>query len=353
MESPSAPTEAGRSLPSISVVFVNYNDTEHLDAFLESVAALDYPSGLYDVICVDNGSTDGSPQLLRDRYPWVRVVENGANLGFAAAMNVGVAASTRECVALVNPDMHVNAEWLRELAGLYDPADGTTCVASMILDWDGERIDFVQASVSYDGQGHQLFHGTPVADLDLEALQGAEIILACGGAFLVSRDVYLDVGGFDASYFGYFEDVDLCWRLWLFGHRIRLSTRAFTFHRHHGTTDRFPHYQRGLLQERNALRSLVKNLDDDNLARFVAASVLLLAKRAQLQSGSDRASYDMGAQHMESDSISPWGMARLHAIGDIVDEIDRLAAERARVQHRRVRSDDEIFRHFGWPFLPS
>jgi len=96
---------AGRTPPSVALVVVAYQAAEHLPPLLESIAALDHPADRLETIVVDNGSTDGTTELLARRYSWVRVLPQTRNLGFAEANNVGARAVDADCVAFVNADM--------------------------------------------------------------------------------------------------------------------------------------------------------------------------------------------------------------------------------------------------------
>jgi hypothetical protein len=338
------------ALPTVTVVLVNYNGREHLPACLDSLAKLDY-AGSHEVVVVDNDSTDGSVELIEQRYPDVRVLAQKTNLGFAEGNNVAARASSSECLALLNTDMAVEPDWLTELVAAYAPGEGYRCVAGVILDWSGERLDFADGVVNYYGFGEQVGFDRPLSDVAIH--DGRELLFACGGSMLVQRDAYLAVGGFDPEYFAYFEDVDLGWRLWLAGHRVRLAARARVRHRHHGTSGGMPSYQRRLLYERNALRTLVKNLDEPNVWRLLSAALLLLSERARVLTGSQREEYDLGSSVREpTETLQREGVAALHAVGDLVDDLGRLMEQRAAVQALRRRSDAEIFELFGRPFLP-
>jgi len=335
--------------PSVTFVLVNHNGERHLHDALTSIRALDY-DGEYDIVVVDNASTDGSLKILGG-FNEVRVLAEPTNLGFAAGCNAGVAASDAECVAFVNTDMRLDPGWLTQAVAKYDPRSGYSCVAGLILDWDGDRIDFADAIVNYHGMASQVGFGVRVDKAAVE--DGRELPFACGGAMLIGRSAFLDVGGFDPAYFAYFEDVDLGWRLRLAGNRIRLAAGARAFHRHHGTAGAYPSFQRALLLERNALRSLIKNVDDENLGRLLPAALMLLIERVLVASGSDRADYDFGARsERETETIARSALAPLHAVGDIVAELDSLIDERRRIQARRRVSDPDVFASFGRPFEP-
>ena len=137
--------------PSVAIVIPNWNGVQHLPDCLDSVDSLEYPRDRYEVILVDNGSTDSSLELVEREYPWVRIVKRSENLGFAAASNAGASAATAECVAFLNNDMRVDSNWLTELVAAYDPQEGYVCVAGTILSWDGTRIDFVDGLINFFG----------------------------------------------------------------------------------------------------------------------------------------------------------------------------------------------------------
>lgn len=336
---------------SVSIVIVNLNGVDHLEACLDSLAGLSYPAELVETIVVDNGSTDGSRELLADRYPAVRVLPQPNNVGFAPAVSIGVEAATGECVALLNNDMRVDPGWLTAMMQHYDPDAGIVCVGSTIRSWDGTSLDFGRGSVNYAGMGHQLHFGRDPDTVPLT--DGEAILFACGGAMLVGRDIYRETGGFDDSFFAYFEDVDFGWRLWVLGYEVRLATGAVCFHRLHATSSRFAEHQRLVLYERNAVQAMLKNYGDDMLGRTLGPALLMLAKRAVVRGDLPRAPYDMGdADDADVESVPRIALAHLHALADVVDSMDDLLAARRTIQQRRKRSDADIVALFVRPFQP-
>jgi GT2 family glycosyltransferase len=313
------------SAPSVAVVIPTYNGAEHLVACLESLAELRY-AGDVETIVVDNASTDGTRDLLARRFPNVRVVELDDNFGFGVAVNAGARASAAELVAFLNNDMRVAPGWLSELVAAYDPEAGYPCVAGVILDWEGERVDFVGGWINFHGAAGQEHYGEPVESV---AIADRDVPFPCGGSMLIERRLFLELGGFDPAFFALVEDVDLGWRLWLAGHKVRLAAAARSLHRHSATTGSLSIAERNFLSERNALRMLIKNLDDRNVAPVLAASLFLLAERASLG--------DSGPQ--------------LRAASAVLADLDAVMDERARVQEFRRRSDDEVFAVFGEPLV--
>jgi len=212
-------------------------------------------------------------------------------------------------------------------------------------------VDFADAYLNFYGMGGQGGFGEPVDAVAVE--DGRELLFACGGSMLVDRALFLDLGGFDESFFAYFEDVDFGWRLWLTGHRVRLAARARSFHHHHGTAGVFAKAQRAVLYDRNALLMLVKNLGEANLYPILAAALVLTSERALADSGTDPRAYELGGSAPpERETVPANAVARLHAISQFVERLDDAMAARARIQAIRQRSDEEIFALFRRPFWP-
>jgi len=337
-------------LPRVAVVIPNYNGAGFLSACLDSVAAQDYPRDRVETIVVDNGSTDATFDVLA-RYPWARVVRNDENLGFAAAVNAGAQASDAECLALANNDMRLDPAWVRQLVAAYAPAEGFLCVAGVILDSSGERVDFAGGYVTFHGMAGQLGFGQPLEEVSI--VDGRELLFACGGSMLVDRSLFLELGGFDPAYFAYFEDVDFGWRLALAGHKVRLAAGAKAFHHHHGTSSSFQLHQRMVLYERNALYTLFKNLDERNAYRLLAAALCLMCERAFLDSGVASEVFAVGDPTPAFDQPVPLhSLALLQAVREFVRTIEETRAKREQVQSLRRLRDDEIFARFGRPFFP-
>jgi GT2 family glycosyltransferase/glycosyltransferase involved in cell wall biosynthesis len=340
---------ADRHVRHVGIVIVNFNGAHHLPDCLDSIGRLDYPASSLDVLIVDNGSTDGSTELLRRSYPSVQLLQLETNVGFAEAVNRGAAELGSECLALLNNDMRVDRSWLRELTAEYDPDGGAPCVGGLILDWDGTHVDFAEAAMNFHGFGDQVGYRSPIDGFSVQ--EGRDLLFACGGSMLVNRQLFLNAGGFDPAFFAYFEDVDFGWRLRVLGHNIRLAEKAISFHRHHGTSAGTPPHQRAFVLERNALRAMIKNFGDDELGRVLGPALLLLADRAVRASGSDIREYTMGSsskvtpEHVQRTALSP-----LHAVADVVADLDSIMASRHAIQLHRATPDSEIFRHFGHPF---
>jgi GT2 family glycosyltransferase len=337
-------------LPTVAFVIVNHNGEAHLPHVLESIRAQTYPAERIDVIVVENASTDGSLRVL-EQFREARVLHQEANLGFAAGSNTGARAAGADCVAFVNSDMRLDPAWLTEMVRAYNPERGYPCVSGLILDWEGRRIDFADGVINYHGMADQTGFGLPA---NAPIVDGRDLLFACGGSMLIGRELFLQLGGFDPAFFAYFEDVDLGWRLRVAGHKVTFAAKARSFHRHHGTSASFPSFQKVLLLERNALRALIKNLEEENLGRLLGPALLLLIERVRLGTGSSRATFELGADVDQPgpEPVDRHALAPLHAVGDVVADLPALLEQRRRVQQLRRVSDAEIFDGFGRPFQP-
>jgi N-acetylglucosaminyl-diphospho-decaprenol L-rhamnosyltransferase len=242
------------------VVIVNYESGPALLQCVEDWKA----DGAVDVVVVDNGSEDGSVDRVRSRFPDLEVVVPGRNLGYGAAANRGVAATTTPLIVVSNPDLEVRPGTLAALAGALDGHPGRALVGPLIRTVSGDRYPSARHFPSLvDAGGHALL-GIFAPDNrftrsyqrnDLDHASGApvEVDWVSGACFLVRRSAFEQVGGFDESYFMYAEDVDLCWRLRQSRWSAAYAPGAEVTHRQGVSTDHHP-YRMILEHHRSLLR---------------------------------------------------------------------------------------------------
>ena len=210
----------------VSIIIVNWNGRQHLETCLSAVAA---QQGItFETILVDNGSTDGSVEFVRDRFPWVRLVTLAENQGFAGGNNAGVREARGEYVALLNNDTAAEPTWLRVLKDGVDQSAGFAVTTSCIVYMDDPtRIDSAGDGLLRWGGPFKHHHGAPVQ----VARESREVFAACGCACLMPRRVFEELGGFDEDFFVSNEDVDLSYRARLRGYRVRYVADAVVRHR--------------------------------------------------------------------------------------------------------------------------
>lgn len=338
----------------VSVVVLNFNGKDFLEDCFNSLFEQSYPPERVEVVFVDNGSSDGSVEHVREKWPAARVLRLEKNLGFAGGINAGVRFARGEYVALINNDARAHPDWLEKgLAGFRRGMD-VAMVASKILTLDGKTIDYAGGALSFYGHGFKV--GVNQAD-EGQFDRPGETLFGSGCALFMARDLFLDVGGFDDDYFAFFEDVDLGWRLWILGYRVLYEPSSVVYHRHHGTADALGAEKERFLLERNALVTILKNYEDATVERSLAPALMLTLERGLTYSEVDRPSYDLAQQEssgpLPGEQINPMTMSHLLAISEASRQMPQIMAKREFVQSRRRRSDKEILSLFGESLRPN
>lgn len=249
-----------------SIIVVGHAGMGHLE---DSIASLEGAAdgGRHQVVLVDNASADRCGETAAKRWPWLEVVRSETNLGFAGGVNLGVEAASGEVVILLNDDAAAEPGFVEaHLDGLAEnPAAAAT--AGRLLSWDGTRHDFVRGGVTFDVHAFQIGQGWPVGEIEPPAA-GESLPFACGGNMAIRRADWDEAGGFDPDLFAYFEDVELGWRLWACGREVVAAPDAVARHRGGATSSGLGDFRRGVLFERNALRTFFSCADDEHRAAF-------------------------------------------------------------------------------------
>ncbi len=205
--------QASPDLPKVSVILVAFQSGEHLKPCLDALAAQTFQP--LEILLIDNASTDGAPAAALLDHPTVRLVEPGCNLGFAAGVNLGADLAQGDWLALINPDAFAQADWLETLIAATRTWPDIVCFGSRQLMANAPgKLDGLGDVMSLPGFPFRGGYGRP----DPGPTAPGETFSACGGAMLIRRDIFQDMGGFDARLFCYCEDVDL-------GYRLRLENR--------------------------------------------------------------------------------------------------------------------------------
>jgi GT2 family glycosyltransferase len=271
-------------IQKVTVAILSWNGRQHLETCLTALAAQQDPGVDWEILVLDNGSTDGTAAWMRERWGGdrrVRLVESAVNLGFCGGNNRLVSEADGDAIALLNNDTRPEPGWLGSLVETLAsaPAD-VAAVSGKIVDWNGERLDFGRGLMTFDGHAFQLDFRRPLKKARVPAA-GEELAFACGGNLLIRRASFLEAGGFDESYFAYLEDVDLGWRLWSGGERIVFAPGAVVHHRSSATSDLLGLYNRGFLFERNAFLTAYKNYEDGLWEKILPAVMLTLLSRTE------------------------------------------------------------------------
>lgn len=203
--------------PLVSVIIVSWNSAEHLPRCLDSLSRQTFQD--FEVVIIDNGSSDQATDGLEQKYPGLdlRLERLASNLGFAVANNIGARLARGRWLALLNADAFPKTDWLEKLLDAANRHPEFSFFSS-------RQLQFAQPDI-LDGSGDE-YHISGLAwrrfynhSAQNYGLKEDEVFSACAAAAIYSREDFLKVGGFDESFFAYFEDVDLSFRLRLAGGR--------------------------------------------------------------------------------------------------------------------------------------
>lgn len=306
-----------------AIVILNYNGRALLPACLAAAQQQTAPAA---VVVADNGSTDGSLDLLRAGYPTVTVLDLQRNWGFAAGYNRALAAVDAPWVVLLNNDAELAPDWLERLLAFAATRPEAAVVGGKLRLAQAGPPKLQSAGAKFTTAGTAFEIGWGAADTGQYDQPGPVGVIP-GAAMLVRRSVFFELGGFDADYGAYLEDVDLCWRAWLRGYEVHYRPEAVARH-HYGATGggRFSPYRVRAMQ-RNRLANMVKNLQARSLPGGLAVSLLYDAYRV-----------------LEYSRRGQW--AGLKALAGGTAAFGRsaraLLARRAQVQAQRVLSDADL-----------
>ncbi|MGD8626666.1 MAG: glycosyltransferase family 2 protein [Anaerolineae bacterium] len=251
--------------PGASVIVVGYNGKEYLAQCLS--ALLDGQHRDYEVIVVDNASTDGSADHVEQTFPWVRVLRNQTNLGFGGAANLGARQAMGQYLAFLNQDTIVEPGWLASLVAALERDPQAALATSKILLLDRpDAINTCGNDVHCTGLTLCRGMGQPAS----ACAQPAHVRAVSGAAFAISQDLFHRLGEFDDTFFMYMEDTDLSWRARLAGYHCLYVPGSVVYH------DYALHFglQKTFYQERNRYLILLKHLRWPTLIALLPALLL-------------------------------------------------------------------------------
>jgi GT2 family glycosyltransferase len=278
---------------AVSVIVVSHAGLDHLEDSLGSLADERVRAGA-EVVLVDNGSADGCGEAAGRRWPWLDVVRSEVNLGFAGGVDLGADAATGDVLILINDDAAAEHGFVEAHVDALADHPEAAVSAGRLTSWDGAEHDFVRGVVTFDVHAFQLGQGWPL-DGFATPEDGEPLPFACGGNMAIRRSDWNAVGGFDRDLFAYFEDVDLGWRLWAMERAVVAAPGAVARHRGAATSSRLGDFRRGVLFERNALRTFFACADADHRAALAPAVVTTFLHRLAAYAETDAALHGLSA----------------------------------------------------------
>lgn len=307
-----------------SVVIPNWNGKELLKVSLPSIQKQSLKN--FEVIIVDNGSTDGSVEYIKKNFPDFKVIQLEKNIGFSPAVNIGIKVAKGDYVILINNDTKVEREALFYLVKAAKDHPGVGMVAAkMIQFYNPKLLDSAGDYIEVVGHADNIGRDQPIESFNNPGF----IFLVTGGGGLFKRQMLDKIGLLNDDYFAYFEDVDLSLRAQLAGYKAWFEPKAVIYHRHKATSNRnkpFTEY----LQFRNMTMTIIRDFPsalmkkDFNWIKIILVNlntVLFLVKNG-------------------------YGKEALQSEWYIIKNIHRLLKERQRIQSQKNVSDEYIIENF-------
>jgi GT2 family glycosyltransferase len=216
---------SGTGAADVSVIVVCFNSEATLAQCLAALKAQTVQG--FQTLLADNASADGAPQTAARIDSGLTLIENGANLGFAAGNNRAAERARGRWLVLLNPDAYAEPDFLAQLLAAAAARPGARCfTARQKMAQEPHRLDGLGDAMA--GIGFPFRGGYGAADPG--PLPLSEVFSPCGAAMMIDRDLFLSLGGFDERFFCYCEDVDLGYRLRLIGEPVVLAAEAVVLH---------------------------------------------------------------------------------------------------------------------------
>jgi len=250
--------------PLVSIIIVNFNDKKFLESCLDSLFKVDYPN--YELIVVDC-LTKGIEKFIKEKYcSNIKLVHLDYDVGPAESHNIGAKVARGKYIVFLDNDVEVHPLWLKELVSVIEAAQKNVAAAQSKILLTKEPCKFDCAGGYIDRFGFSFQRGW------LEVDKGqydkiAEVFYAKGASMIVNKETFRKIGGFDDSFFLYYDETDFCWRLLLSGYRVLYVPKSIVFH-NVGMKARFSpirtyHYTK------NHVAMLIKNYNLKNLVSTI------------------------------------------------------------------------------------
>ncbi len=329
-----------------SIIIPSWNGRALLE---ECINSIDY-IGDSEIVVFDNGSSDGTELLVKSLG--LKYLRSKVNLGFAGAIDAAAREVDSEYLIFLNNDVRVSKNWYIHLCTAVEK-EKAKVVSGLIVDWEGSRLDFAGGIMTFDGHAFQRYYGFDLEKVVLPET-GDNILFPCGANMIIDRRLYLLVGGFDKDYFAYFEDVDLGWRVNIYGERVVFSREAKVFHMSQASSKKLGLGERGALFERNAFWTVFKNYDSSLFDRMVNLAIFTFLHRLYfLKTKNNKNRSLIGKLLPFARNEDPRLYAQMKAKDMIFCNLKDLVSKRKFVQSLRSVQDSTIFEKFPLAVIPT
>jgi GT2 family glycosyltransferase len=260
----------------IAVVILNWNGKNLLEQFLPSIIAF---SSDADIYVADNASSDDSVAFVQAHFPSVKIIVNQQNFGFAEGYNIALQSVDADIFALVNSDIEVTENWLQPIIETFKNEPQTAIIQPKILDFKNKGyFEYAGAAGGFiDKYGYPFCRGRIFETIEKDQHQyddNRAIFWASGACFFIRGSVYRELGGFDIGFFAHQEEIDLCWRAFNKGQRVKYVSNSVVYHVG-GATLQQGNPRKTFLNFRNSMLMLAKNLPASSVFQIILIRLCL------------------------------------------------------------------------------
>lgn len=257
------------SSPLVSIVILNYNAGNLLLDCVESIYKTEYPN--YEIIVVDNASTDNSQKKCKGKFNQINLIENKENLGFCEGNNIGIRNAKGEFLVILNPDTTADPNWLKELVSAYNVHGDGIYQPKIVATTDHKMLLSTGQMIHLFGFGYSRSKG----DEDINQFEKFEKIGYASGTCLFTSDrIIKKIGMFDPFLFAYHDDLDLCWRAAMNNINSYYVPKSIVYHPIEGYSFKWSHFK-FYLMERNRLYCILTHYSKTTFYKMLPPLILV------------------------------------------------------------------------------
>lgn len=263
-------------MKKVSIIILQYNNPYLIDHCLKSIYKTKYKN--YEIIVIDNNSKDNSVQFLKKHHNNIKLIESKTNLGYTGGNNLGLKHANGDYIVFLNNDTTVHPDWLTHLTKETEKHKAVAAQPKVLKLKNPKYFEYAGASGGFiDIYGYPYCRGRVFNTIEKDNNQynnTTEIFWACGVCLFIKRKILNKIGSFDPSFFLYFEEEDLCWRLHLQKQKIIVAPEAMIYHLGEATAGKKP-FKKYYYFYRNYSLLLFKNYSIKNLLHIIPIKTFL------------------------------------------------------------------------------
>ncbi len=309
--------------PKVTIVIITFNNREIIGENLDSIKNLNYQN--YECFVVDDCSTDGTCEYVKEKYPWVKIIKKHIKSGIGTSKNIGLEQSESEYILYLDSDVSLHEDYLNECVKLMEENKNIViCGGKLLFSQEPDKINEAGGYIYTTGMARDRGQGE-----NSQMYNNIEEVFYIGGAAqCFRRDLFDKIGNFDitTSYYGA-EDIDICWRARLAGYMVFYNHLALGYHGYHQTIKKLKQDKLMFSQTKAQIRMIIKNYGLTNLARYLPLAFLI----------------SMGDIILFKESR----IAKIKAWGWNIANLKDTLKERKRIQSTRKIKDEEILKYMN------